>query len=549
MKRRTNFLGFTPGKLVQSFAPSTLRFCLLLAALLTQGCLKEEKADIVIINGAEPGSLDPAIITVQADSRIAHSLFEGLTRLNPVDATPIPALAEKWEISQDAKTYTFHLRTNAVWSTGEPITSKDVVYSWVRVLDPTVASEYAGQLFYVKNGEEFSSGKIKDPSLLGIKALDPYTVQIELINPTPFFLDLCALTTMAVVPQRTIEKYGDRWLMAKPLPTSGPYTLDAWRIHDKIRLRKNPRHWDVANIRNDVMDILPSESAMTAMNLYQAGQADVIWDKNLIPSELMDVLGKRPDCDLYDYLGTFFMRFNTTRKPFDDPRVRKALALTIDKKRIVERITKSGEKPATHLVPNGMTIYHSPEGYGYDPEQARKFLAEAGYPGGKGFPTFQYLFKAGETDKQIGVELQAMWRDQLGIHMELRPSETKVYYTSVTAMDYEVARSSWIGDYNDPNTFLDMFVSNGGNNRTGWKNPEYDNLLREGNRQLDVKKREEILRKAETLLIHDDLPIAPIYFYAGVLFYRTNELEGIYNNLLDEHPFYAISRKKPKGSF
>ncbi len=546
MKETTNFLGVHPGKLVQTLLRFT-QATLCGITLLCSGCLQEEKADIVIINGAEPGSLDPAIVTVQADARIAHSLFEGLARLNPVDATPVPALAEKWEVSEDGKTYTFHLRTNAVWSTGEPITTKDVVYSWIRVLDPVTASEYAGQLFYVKNGEEFSSGKIKDPSLVGIKALDPYTLQVELVNPTPFFLDLCALTTLAVVPQKTIEKYGDRWIMAQPLPVSGCYTLDAWRIHDKIRLRKNPRHWDAEGIKNNIIDVLPSESAMTAMNIYQAGQADIIWDKNLIPSELMDVLGKRADCHLYDYLGVFFMRYNTTKKPFDDPRVRKALALTIDKKRIVERITKSGEKPATHFVPNGMTIYKSPEGYDYNPELARKFLAEAGFPEGKGFPTFQYLFKAGETDKQIGVELQAMWRDQLGLHMELRPAETKVYYTSVTAMDYDVARSSWIGDYNDPNTFLDLFLSNGGNNRTGWKNTHYDDLLRDGNRQLDVKKREAILQKAETLLIHDDMPVAPIYFYAGVLFFRTNEIEGIYYNLLDEHPFQVITRKDSKG--
>ncbi len=537
-----NFLGRFPGKLVQSSVRLLFWAVVSTIALFLSSCLQEPKADIVVINGAEPGSLDPAITTVQADSRVAHALFEGLARLNSLTGKGEPGLAYKWEISEDGKIYTFHLRTNAVWSTGEPITSEDVIYSWVRVLDPTTASEYAGQLFYIHNAEDFSSGKIKDPSLLGLKALDAHTLRVELDNPTPFFLDLCAFTTTAVVPRRFIEKYGDNWLMQKNLPCSGPYTLEYWRIHDKIRLRRNRNYWDAPNVRNNIVDLLPSESAMTAMNLYQAGQADIIWDKNLIPGELMDVLRTQSDCHLFDYLGTFFMRFNLTKKPFNDLRVRKALSMTIDKKRIVERITRSGEKPATHFVPNGMSIYHPPEGLEYNPELARKLLAEAGYPDGKGFPTFQYLFKTGETDKQIGVELQAMWRDHLGIHMELRPAESKVYYTAISALDYDVARSSWIGDYIDPNTFLDMFMSNNGNNRTGWKNPTYDELIRKGNRQIDPIAREKILQQAETILVREEIPIAPIYFYAGVLFFRTNEIEGIDYNLLDEHPLHVIHR-------
>ncbi|MDQ6631659.1 MAG: peptide ABC transporter substrate-binding protein, partial [Verrucomicrobiota bacterium] len=495
------------------------------------------------INGAEPGTLDPAIVTVQADSRIVRALFEGLTRLDPKTATPVPAIAARWDISEDGKIYTFHLRTNAVWSTGEPITTADVIYSWRRVLDPITASEYASQLFFVKNAEDFNAGKIKDPARVGMKAIDPYTLQVELIGPTPFFLDLCAFQTLAVVPRFAIEKNGDRWMMSKPLPTSGPYTLEFWRILHKIRVRKNPRHWDAAHIQNNIVDFLPSESAMTAMNLYEARQADILWDKNLIPNDLMDVLGKRQDCRRYDYLGTFFMRFNVLKKPFNDVRVRKALAMTIDKKRIVERITRSGEKPASHFVPAGMAMYTSPEGYGYEPELARKLLAEAGFPGGKGFPTFRYLFKNGETDKQIGVELQAMWREQLGIAMELDQTESKVYYTAVRRRDYDVARSSWIGDYIDPNTFLDMFMTKSGNNATGWSNPRYDELVREGNRQTDPKKREKLLQQAETILIREDLPITPIYFYAGVLFARPEEIEGLYFNLLDEHPIYAIKKK------
>jgi ABC-type oligopeptide transport system substrate-binding subunit len=188
-------------------------FCLLLCA----GCTRSEpRADLVILNGAEPESLDPAVLTGQADGRVALSIFEGLTRFNPTNAAPLPGLAERWDIAPDGRVYTFHLRSNAVWSTGEPIAAGDFVYSWLRVLDPLTASEYAGQLFYLKNGEEFNTGRIRDRSLVGLKALDDRAFRVELKDPTPFFLDLCALPTLAVVPRHWIQQHGDRWLMKSP---------------------------------------------------------------------------------------------------------------------------------------------------------------------------------------------------------------------------------------------------------------------------------------------------------------------------------------------
>ncbi|MBA4148514.1 MAG: peptide ABC transporter substrate-binding protein [Verrucomicrobia bacterium] len=523
-------------------------YCALGLTLFFSGCAQpEEPADFVIVNGSEPESLDPAIITGQAESRIVRCLFEGLVRLDPKNASPVPGIADKWDILEDGNVYVFHLRSNAVWSTGRPITAEDVVYSWKRVLEPATAADYAGQLYFVKNAEEYNTGKLKDFEQVGVKAVDARTVRVELVGPTPFFLDLCAFTTLAVVPRWTIEKYGDRWLTSENLPSSSTHVLESWRIQDKVRIRKNPLHWDAKNVQNEIVDFLPMDSAMTAMNLYESRQADILWDKTLIPSELMDVLSKREDCHRFDYLGTFFMRFNTTRKPFDDPRVRKALALVIDKKRIVERITRGGERPADHFVPKGMVVYDPPPGLGYDPELARKLLAEAGFPGGKGFPSFQYLSKTGKQDEQIGVEIQAMFKEHLGINMELNQKEWKVYLSAQGKLDFDVSRSSWIGDYNDPNTFLDMFMSNNGNNRTGWKSVKYDDLIREGNLKVDPQEREKILQQAEILLVREETIIAPIYFYAGINFYRPDELTGIYPNLLDEHPIWAIRRVK-RGS-
>ena len=512
---------------------------------LLAGCgTREAPADIVIANGVEPETLDPHTLTGQPDGRIAAAIFEGLTRLDPTNALAVPGLAERWDISSDGIVYTFHLRSNAVWSTGEPITADDFVYSWRRAVDPLTASDYAGQLYYVKNGEAINRGEIKDLSQLGVQAMDARTLRVELVAPTPIFLDICALRPLVAVPRKVIEKHGDAWLMARPLPVSGSYLLDQWRIRDKIRLRKNPLYWDAANTQSDIVDVLPVEDAIAALNLYETHHADIIWDKNLVPTELMDFLKDRADCHRPDNLGTYFIRLNVTRKPFDDVRVRKALALTVDKNRIVQRITRGGERPARSHVPPGTANYSPAEGLGYDPVLARKLLAEAGFPGGRNFPTFEYYFNTGKMHEQIGIELQQMWGKELGLTLSLRQTEWKVYLAAQSALQYDTIRGSWIGDYNDANTFLDMFMTNNGNNRTGWKSPRYDELVRTANRQTERQKRAALLREAETMLIQEELPIIPIFFYKGIQLWRTNEIEGIYFNILDEHPIAAIRKKK-----
>ena len=256
-----------------------------LACLLLAGCsVSERKADLVIINGPDPATLDPALATGIEDLRVISAVFEGLARNDPVTAAPIPGLADHWEISPDGRVYTFHLRTNLWWSAGEPITADDVVYSWLRVLNPLTAAEYAGQLFYVKNGEAYASGRINDPGLVGVHAPDASTVRVELNQPTAFFLDLCTFQTLAVVPRRVIEKYGEDWMRVRPLPASGPYAVERWRLNDKIRLVKNPFYWDAARTRSAVIDFLPISAPATALNLYQTGEADVIWTGTFCPT-------------------------------------------------------------------------------------------------------------------------------------------------------------------------------------------------------------------------------------------------------------------------
>jgi oligopeptide transport system substrate-binding protein len=539
-------LSFVVGTLVRpAFLISALTG--ILVSLFLTGCTRyQRRADLVIVNGPEPESLDPAIITGQADARICLTLFEGLIRYNPTNATPLPGLAERWDISSDGRVYTFHIRTNALWSTGQPITAQDFVYSWLRVLDPLTGADYAGQLYYVKGGEAYNTGKDKDPSKIAVKAIDERTLRVELVDPTPFFLDLCAFQTLAPVPRWIIEKHGDRWLMERPLPVSGAYNLVSWRLNDRVRLRKNPLYWDAANTHCEIVDMIPCTVATTALNLYETAAADIVWDKELIPIELLDLLQKRPDFHTYNYLGSYFYRYNLTRKPFDDVRVRKAMALVIDKKRLVEKITRAGERTASCLVPPGVANYTSPEGLGYDPALGRKLLAEAGYPGGKGFPRVDYMFNSINTHEKIALELQEMWARELGIQIDMRKLEWKVFLQAQSKLDFGLSRSSWIGDYNDPNTFLDMFMSNNGNNRTGWRNERYDQLLREANAKLDPKQREKILQQAELLLVHNELPIVPLFFYVGLEYYDTNNVSGIFSNIRAEHPVRAIRVHKPK---
>ncbi|MSU57088.1 MAG: peptide ABC transporter substrate-binding protein [Pedosphaera sp.] len=517
-------------------------------SMLASCARREPPADLTIVNGSEPESLDPQIVSGISEMRITKALFEGLTKLDARTALPVPALAEKWEISPDKRVYTFHLRTNLVWSTGEPITTADFVWSWKRALDPATASDYAGQLFYIKGAEDYFNRVLTNDAQLGFQALDAFTLRVELNSPLAFFLDLCAFPTLAVLPQKIIEQHGDRWLHARPLPVSGAFQLGAWRINDKVRLIRNPRYWDAANTASEIIDVLPVNSANTALNLYETGVADIVWDKDLKPVELMDVLKSRPDFHSFAYFGTYYYRFNVTKPPFNDPRVRRAFAMATDKEHLVRKLTAGGERPTNHYVPDGVANYEPPDGLHYDVAAARKLLAEAGFPGGKNFPRISYTFFAGgggaQLQGKIGVELQQMWREALGVELELRQIERKIFYSAQSKLDYDISASSWVGDYNDANTFLDMFLSPSGNNRTGWKNPRYDALIHDANLQTDLKKRAEILRQAELILVAEEAPIVPLYFYAGFNYFDTNKISGIWENLLDEHPMQYLRKGK-----
>jgi oligopeptide transport system substrate-binding protein len=512
---------------------------------LAPGCSPSEKrADLVFINGAEPETLDPAVITGQPEGRIVNALFEGLLRFDR-QGHAVPGVASSWKISPDGCTYTFFLRPDARWSDGKQVTASDFVKSWHRTLDPVTASAYNYQLYSVIGAEDFASGKTKDFSKVGVKARDDVTLQVTLRQPTSYFLDLCAFPTLFPVRTDLITKYGDDWVKPGKLVGNGAYLLDAWRINDCVMLKKNPLYWDESHVQLRSVQVLPISLADVAYNFYASGQADLTMDKGLTPIGLLDLLKTRPEFHAAPFLGSYFLRFNCSKGPFTDPRVRKAFSMAIDRKRITTKITRAGESTALSFVPPGILGYHTPDGLAENAAKARALLAEAGYPNGKGFPLTTYLYSESKMDEGIAIELQSMWKEQLGVTVQLARQEWKVYLNSLGTLDYGIARSSWVGDYPDPNTFLDLFLSGGGNNRTGWSNAAYDALIGAAAAERDPVRRFEILRHAEELLVRDEAPIAPLYFYVGIQLYDPKRLGGIEANVLDEHPLREIYRKDP----
>lgn len=516
----------------------------LVASFVLVSCNRfSEPADFTFINGAEPETLDPAIMTGQPEGRLARALFVGLLTRNEKGEL-VPAIAESWDVCEDGTVYTFHLRENARWSNGDPVTAHDFEYTWKRALDPATASLYSGLLHYIKGAKAFNEGTVTDRNSVAVNALDDRTLRVELNHPTPFFLDLTAFTTLLPVHRATLEKHGGNWIKPDNIVTNWPFTLEAWYMNDRIRLRKNEDFWNAGKPHFDIVDVIPVDQASTALSMFLTGQADLVADKSLVPTHILGQLKEEPWLHAFPIAATYFYRFNCTHKPFDDVRVRQALSLAIDKQRIVDKITKGGEPITGSFTPPGMPGYTPPEGLPCDPEKARQLLSEAGFPGGAGFPSFDILFRTGDLDREIAVEMQRMWSDELGIEAGLRNQEWKVYLNTLSTLDYDVARSSWVGDYNDPNTFLECMLTGNGNNRTGWSNAQYDRLVNDANGLTDSAKRMAMLQEAEKIL-QAEAPLLPIYHWVTVAMFDPERVGGFSPNVIDVHPLELVFLKKP----
>ncbi|MFT7642439.1 MAG: oligopeptide transport system substrate-binding protein [Pirellulaceae bacterium] len=372
---------------------------------------------------------------------------------------------------------------------------------------------------------------------VGLAAPDSSTFVVTLKERTPFFHHLVAFYTLYPVnPECVIEHGTPKWTKAENIVSNGPYQMEFRRVRDRIRMKRNPHYWNAANVKFATVDALAVKSNTAALNMYLNDEVDWITE---IPKVMVPELQKDPGYRAAPALITYFYRLNVTRVPLNNVKVRQALNAAIDKKQICERVTKAGETPARSLVPPGMLGYTIAPCGEYNPERARELLAEAGYPGGKGLPKIELLYNTNDNHRAIAEVITRQWQQNLGIRVELANVEWGVYLDRQQTLDYTVCRAGWIGDYPDPNTFLDMFVTGGGQNETGWGNPEYDGLIESAGKEADPKTRMEILHRAETILM-EELPILPIYYYVSINMVRP-EVTGFSNNILDRHPLHILN--------
>ncbi len=492
---------------------------------------------LTFTNGAEPETTDPAKMSGQPDGRVARIMFEGLTTPDPRTLEPRPGQAYRWEMSADGLTYTFHLRPGLQWSDGTPLTARDFLWSWIRVVTPATAAKNAGMFYPINGAEAFSKDSLHDVSQLGLGAPDDSTFVVRLHSPTAYFLFLTQYYTFVPVPRHVIEKFGQRWTLPANVVSNGPFLLKHWRQSDRFEFGRNPRYWDAANVKLDRIVALSVEDVNTCTNLYKAGVIDWNTSGN-IPSQFIPYMRQFADFRAGAYQGTYFYSINVTRPPLDNVWVRRALAWSVDRESIARDLLKRSREPWGRYVPSGYPGYTAPDPVGFDPKYARECLAKAGYPGGRGFRKISILFNTSEDHRRIAEAIQSMWKHELGIQVELSNQEWGSYLQACTSLQYDVARRSWIGDYLDPNTFMAMMITGDGNNRTGWSSPRYDELIHAAAREVDVPKRMAMLHDAEALLL-DQSPTIPIYQYSSSELVKPY-VHGLYPTALDTHPLKYV---------
>lgn len=500
---------------------------------------KDEGVVFKIANGAEPESLDPHQVQGVPEHRILMALFEGLIADDPVTAGALPGVAKSWDISDDGTVYTFHLR-DCKWSDGVPVTANDVVYSWLRELAPETASPYAWfPAMFLKGAAEYNAGTA-DASAVKIAALDDKTFQMELIGPLPYVLGAMTHYSFAIVPQHAIEKFGAEWILPENFVGNGAFTLAEWIPQQYVKVVKNENYWDKDNVKLDTVYYYASEDNATMYNMFLNGEIDWI---NTVPLDQLSSAKLKNEYQSAPQLSTYYYVFQTLNAPIDDPNVRKALARAIDREALVENVTKGGQIPAWGIVPDmaGYDALAFPADY--DVESAQQYLADAGYPNGVGFPTISILYNTSDSHKAIAEFIQQEWKTNLGINVELVNQEWATYLSNRNAGNFMVARAGWVGDYQDPNTFLDMFVTGGGMNGGKYSNLTYDAYIQTAAQMPDGEDRMATMQMAEGIMIDDDQAIMPLYFYTTQNMINTDVWGGWYTNTMDYHPVKDIFKK------
>ena len=468
-------------------------------------------------NGTEPQTIDPHVMSGSPEARIATALYEGLVKVNPHTLAIEPGVAERWEYSADGRSITFHIQPDARFSNGESITAGDLVWSWHRALNPNTGNLLADFLFSVRNAEAYHRGRITDHGEVGVRALDDSTLLVELEFPDPYALRKFAYVYNSVVHPETILAHGEmtsrysQWTRPEHFVGSGPFVLDSWAMQRYLRVRRNEHYWDAGNVALEGIVFRPIESDSTEEKMFRSGQLHATGS---VPNTKIPTYRAYTESPLVEapYMSTYYFMLNTQRPPLDDVRVRQALALAIDRETLAQSVLEGTVLPSSNYIPLGMPGYDYPQVLGFDPDRARQLLAEAGYPGGDGFPVIELTYNTSENHRTVAVAVQQMWKRQLNIDVQLANQEWKVYLDTIDRRDYSIARMGWIGDIY-PGSFLDRLVTGGGTNRMGFSNAAFDDIiLRQARANNDEAALMRLYREAERLLL-EETPLIPVYSY------------------------------------
>lgn len=497
---------------------------------------------------AEPESIDPRMSTSLSAATVQAQLFEGLTTLDEKNR-PIAAAAEKWEVSPDGRKYVFTLRTGLKWSNGEPVTAYDFEYAWKTGLNPELASPNAYMLYCIKNGEAYATKKT-GVAEVGVKAKDDRTLEVELERPTAYFLSLTAFHAYYPVHKKTVAA-NSKWAnQSQTLIGNGPFKLVTWVKSSRMELAQNEHYWDAAKVKSSKLELYLLDNSSTALSMFESGQLDM--GDSIPPSEVPRLV-KEGKVKIYPFLATFYVSFQAAKAPFNNSKVRRAFSLAIDRAAITDRLLRGGQLPAYAFVPPGIADAAPDEDFrgkggtllkDNELATARSLLAEAGFPEGKGFPPVTFLYNTSESNKVIAEALQEMWKKNLGVQVAVSNQEWKVYWDALDRHDFQMARESWSGDYPDPLTFLDLFVSGGSNNAPDYRNPVYDKLIAAAQNGLDSSRRMRDLHAAEKILMEDAV-IAPVFFQTNPVMVRS-QVKGILRSILGV-PYLKEAYLDPKG--
>ena len=498
----------------------TMVLAALTACSMFAGCggnetAKSDDMTIRAIFGTEPESMDPDKATGAPEATYLGEIFEGLTALDK-EGQPVPAAAESWDISDDGLTYTFHLRDNK-WSNGDPVTAQDFEFAWKRLMSPELASEYAYMLFPIKGGEEYNTkgGSADD---VGVKAIDDKTLEVHLARPTAYFLMLLAHQSAFPVNRKVVQEHPDDWAAeADTLVGNGPFKIVSWDHNSKITVEKRDDYWDHDKVKAKKIEMPLIDNMSTAVSMFDNGDVDLVLDPPAADAERLKGEGK---LQLDKNIGTFFFDTNNKLAPFDNPKVRKAFSLALDRQTLVDQVLHGLASPATGWIPTGFTNPATKKDFAEESgklvnenvEEAKKLLAEAGYPDGKGMPPITLLYNTNENNKAICEAAQEMWKKNLGVDVELTNQEWKVYLQSRKSGTVQIARARWVGDYLDPMTFADYLLSNGTNNYGRYANPKYDEFVHQAQNSNDPSVRMQAMHEAEKICI-DDMGLIPVFFY------------------------------------